>query len=118
MSYVSGMFIGLGLSGVIPAVHYIVTDGFYDAINVAALGWLLLMAFLYISGAVIYAVRIPERIWPGKFDIWVSLVHRVMYTASSNNYQFMSLAQNYYLHYSLSLDKEQSIFISFLKIRN
>ena len=34
------MFIGLGLSGVIPAVHYIVTDGFYDAINVAALGWL------------------------------------------------------------------------------
>ena len=66
------MFIGLGLSGVIPALHYVITDGFHEAINVASLGWLVLMAFLYISGAIIYAVRIPERIWPGKFDIWVS----------------------------------------------
>ena len=70
---IAGMFIGLGLSGVIPAIHYIITDGFHEAINVAALGWLVLMAVLYISGAVIYAVRIPERIWPGKFDIWVCI---------------------------------------------
>ena len=67
----TGTFIALGLSGVIPAMHYVITDGFYEAINFAALGWLVLMAILYISGAVIYAVRIPERIWPGKFDIWV-----------------------------------------------
>lgn len=66
----AGTFIGLGLSGVIPAMHYVITDGFYEAINYAALGWLVLMAFLYIAGAVIYAIRIPERIWPGKFDIW------------------------------------------------
>ena len=69
---VPGVFIALGLSGVIPAMHYVITDGFYEAINFAALGWLVLMAILYITGAVIYAVRIPERIWPGKFDIWVS----------------------------------------------
>lgn len=66
-----GVFIGLGLSGVIPALHYVITDGFHDAIYNAALGWLALMAILYIVGAVIYAVRIPERIWPGRFDIWV-----------------------------------------------
>jgi len=59
--------------GVIPAMHYVITDGFYDAIHNAALGWLVLMAVLYIVGAVIYAVRIPERIWPGRFDIWVGL---------------------------------------------
>ena len=56
----------------IPAMHYTVTDGIDDPVNLAALGWLILMAVLYISGAIIYAVRIPERIWPGKFDIWVS----------------------------------------------
>ena len=67
----TGTFIALGLSGFIPASHYVITDGLYAAFNFAALGWLLLMAFLYIVGAVIYAVRIPERIWPGKFDIWV-----------------------------------------------
>ncbi len=71
--YVVGTFISLGLSGCIPALHYVITDGFHDAVKVAALGWLVLMAFLYISGAVIYAIRIPERIWPGKFDIWVSV---------------------------------------------
>lgn len=68
----TGTFIALGLSGVVPAMHYVITDGFYEAIYNAALGWLVLMAVLYIVGAVIYAVRIPERIWPGKFDIWVS----------------------------------------------
>ena len=70
----SGTFIALGLSGVIPAMHYTITDGIDDPVNLAALGWLILMAVLYISGAIIYAVRIPERIWPGKFDIWVSVV--------------------------------------------
>ena len=70
----TGTFIALGLSGVIPALHFVITDGFYQAVNFASLGWLALMAVLYITGAVIYAVRIPERIWPGKFDIWVSLL--------------------------------------------
>ena len=52
-------------------MHFVITDGFWNAIDYAALGWLVLMAALYIVGAVIYAVRIPERIFPGKFDIWV-----------------------------------------------
>jgi len=30
------------------------------------------MGALYIIGAVIYAMRIPERFFPGKCDIWVS----------------------------------------------
>ncbi|KAL3852269.1 hypothetical protein ACJMK2_015934 [Sinanodonta woodiana] len=66
----AGVFIALGLSGVIPALHYVITDGFYHAIHCASLGWLCLMAVLYIVGAVIYAVRIPERLFPGKFDLW------------------------------------------------
>lgn len=66
----AGVFIALGLSGVIPALHYVITDGFYHAVNFAALGWLALMAVLYIVGALIYAIRIPERFFPGKFDIW------------------------------------------------
>uniref|UniRef100_A0A1I8HMT6 Adiponectin receptor protein n=1 Tax=Macrostomum lignano TaxID=282301 RepID=A0A1I8HMT6_9PLAT len=41
------------------------------AIVVSILGWLSLMAVLYITGAVIYAARFPERLFPGKFDIWL-----------------------------------------------
>ena len=66
-----GVFVALGLSGVIPAGHFVITDGLSHAFNYAALGWIMLMAFLYIIGAVIYAARVPERIWPGCFDIWV-----------------------------------------------
>ena len=68
----AGMFIALGLSGVIPAIHYSIVFGGYKAFNVGALGWLILMAILYIVGASLYAARIPESIFPGRFDIWVS----------------------------------------------
>jgi len=71
--YIAGVFISFGLSGVIPAMHFVITDGFWHAVNKASLGWLVLMAVLYIVGAIIYAVRIPERLFPGKFDIWVSV---------------------------------------------
>ena len=37
----------------------------------ASLGWLIFMGFLYITGALFYAFRIPERFFPGKVDIWV-----------------------------------------------
>ena len=67
-----GMFVALGMSAVIPVTHYVAKIGPYRAYNVGNIGWLALMAVLYISGAVLYAVRIPERLFPGKFDIWVS----------------------------------------------
>ncbi|ESN98659.1 hypothetical protein HELRODRAFT_66738 [Helobdella robusta] len=66
----AGVFVALGLSGVVPAAHYIMWEGLYHAWNTAAMGYLFLMAFLYIFGAFLYAARIPECIWPGKFDIW------------------------------------------------
>ncbi|UYV83357.1 ADIPOR2, partial [Cordylochernes scorpioides] len=66
----AGLFMAYGLMGVIPAVHYLVENGFIRAISQASLGWLFLMAVLYILGALLYAARIPERFFPGKFDIW------------------------------------------------
>lgn len=66
----AGMFIALGLSGLVPAIHYVITFGSYKAFNVGGLGWLILMATFYITGACLYAARIPERLFPGKFDIW------------------------------------------------
>lgn len=68
----AGVFIGLGLSGVIPSMHYTIIAGWQSAVDDASLGWLIIMATLYISGALLYALRIPERLVPGYFDIWVS----------------------------------------------
>ncbi|CAH8503486.1 unnamed protein product [Schistosoma intercalatum] len=66
----AGVFMGLGLSGVIPCIHTVILDGFFHSVIQGSLGWLILMAVLYLSGATIYAVRVPERLFPGRFDIW------------------------------------------------
>uniref|UniRef100_A0A8C3HEZ0 Adiponectin receptor 1 n=1 Tax=Chrysemys picta bellii TaxID=8478 RepID=A0A8C3HEZ0_CHRPI len=68
----AGVFLGLGLSGVVPTMHFTIAEGFVKATTVGQMGWFFLMAVMYITGAGLYAARIPERFFPGKFDIWVS----------------------------------------------
>lgn len=102
----AGVFVALGLSGVVPAVHYIITEGFYHAWNFAALGWLFLMAFLYIAGAAIYAARIPECIWPGKFDIWFQshqIFHVFVVAAAFIHFHGMSEVANNRLSFGACL---------------
>lgn len=70
----AGVFVGLGLSGIIPTLHYVIAEGFLKAATIGQIGWLMLMASLYITGAALYAARIPERFFPGKCDIWVSVI--------------------------------------------
>jgi len=64
------VFIVFGLSGIAPATHYAVQNGWERSISEASLGWLIFMGVLYITGALFYAFRIPERFFPGKVDIW------------------------------------------------
>uniref|UniRef100_A0A672S3N3 Adiponectin receptor 1 n=1 Tax=Sinocyclocheilus grahami TaxID=75366 RepID=A0A672S3N3_SINGR len=63
-------FLGLGLSGLIPTMHFTIAEGFVKATTVGQMGWFYLMGAMYISGAALYAARIPERYFPGKCDIW------------------------------------------------
>lgn len=105
----AGVFIALGLSGVIPALHFVITDGFWFAIDRASLGWLSLMAVLYIVGAVIYAVRIPERLFPGKFDIWFQshqIFHVFVLAAAFVHYHGISEIANYRLTLGDCLETE------------
>uniref|UniRef100_A0A673K306 Adiponectin receptor protein 1-like n=1 Tax=Sinocyclocheilus rhinocerous TaxID=307959 RepID=A0A673K306_9TELE len=66
----AGVFLGLGLSGLIPTMHFTIAEGFVKATTVGQMGWFYLMGAMYISGAALYAARIPERYFPGKCDIW------------------------------------------------
>jgi len=67
-----GVFMGLGLSGIVPTMHFTIEEGFVKATTVGQMGWFYLMGAMYIAGAGLYAARIPERYFPGKCDIWVS----------------------------------------------
>ena len=68
---VSVMFTALGMVGVVPGLHYILSEGWWEALVHA--WWLIFMGLLYVGGALVYGARIPERLWPGKFDIVVRL---------------------------------------------
>ena len=65
------VFVLFGLYGVIPAAQVGIQDGLTDD-NYHALIGLLVMALLYIAGAWLYVLRIPERFIPGWFDVWAS----------------------------------------------
>ena len=36
-----------------------------------------IMALLYLIGAAIYVARVPEKLFPGTFDVWVSRITRI-----------------------------------------
>ncbi|ETS86622.1 hypothetical protein PFICI_00450 [Pestalotiopsis fici W106-1] len=70
--YRAMMFVGLGLSGVLPVCQGVLIYGYHDLERRMGLNWVLLQGFLYIFGAFLYAIRWPERSAPGSFDIWGS----------------------------------------------
>jgi adiponectin receptor len=86
---ISGVFITFGLSGIAPATHFGYVNGWQKSIDEAAIPWLILMGILYITGALLYAMRIPERFFPGKVDIWVSTFHRMSNSGPSIFYLMM-----------------------------
>lgn len=72
----------------IPALHFAYVEGWFNKIALASLGWLSLMGSLYIIGALIYAMRIPERFFPGKCDIWVREVDSANYSSDIGKISF------------------------------
>lgn len=41
-------------------------------------GWFCLEGVFYIAGVLLYAAKVPERFWPGKFDI-VGASHQIFH---------------------------------------
>lgn len=56
----AGVFVAIGLFGVLPTVH----AGLLHRDVLHVIGGLVLMAFIYIGGAVIYAAHFPECFFP------------------------------------------------------
>ena len=64
----ASLFLSMGFSGIIPAAHAVALYWGQPHIFVA-LGYELVMAILYATGAGFYVARVPERWKPGAFDI-------------------------------------------------
>ncbi|KAI8820515.1 hemolysin-III related-domain-containing protein [Fimicolochytrium jonesii] len=63
-------FVALGLSAIIPVAHIMHLQGFTHTNSAVSFWYLIAMAACYLIGAFIYASRVPERWYPGSFDIW------------------------------------------------
>lgn len=75
-----------------------ITDGISYLLNEASLLWLILMGVLYITGAVLYATRTPERCFPGKCDLWVRLFFCIYYAELISGYR-----SPFFFHYDVLL---------------
>jgi len=96
----AGVFITFGLSGIAPATHFGVVNGWEKAVHEAQIPWLILMGILYITGALLYAMRIPERFFPGKVDIWFhshQIFHCFVIAGAVVHYHGISLMAMYRL---------------------
>uniref|UniRef100_A0A7N0VIB3 Heptahelical transmembrane protein 2 n=2 Tax=Kalanchoe fedtschenkoi TaxID=63787 RepID=A0A7N0VIB3_KALFE len=64
----ASLFLAMGFFGIFPAAHSVILN-WSDPNVLVSLGYELLMAVLYTTGAGFYVTRIPERWKPGAFDI-------------------------------------------------
>ena len=74
------IFLSLGCSAIVPVTHNLLAYGFQRARDEMGLAWLLASGGLYIAGALVYALRFPERKWPRTFDL-VGSSHQVFHVA-------------------------------------
>jgi len=65
------VFIALGLGGIIPVTHLTLSNGI-NTLQEMGFHWILAAGAIYIAGAILYANRVPERLAPGKFDLFFS----------------------------------------------
>ena len=63
------LFIGLGLAGLMPMIDAVKAFGLEQAHRRMGWGYFCLEGVFYISGALLYAAKVPERWGPGRFDI-------------------------------------------------
>ena len=106
------VFVLFGLYGVFPAGHILLREGYPVATTDYPAWGILIMAGLYIGGAALYVLRIPERFSPGRFDIWASshqLFHVCVVTAALVHYDSLLSMVKYRLDVGACLPLEMII---------
>jgi hypothetical protein len=61
------------IGGLIALIHLLLKAGSNEILEMGIV-WIFTGAFAIGIGGFLYAARLPERLAPGKFDIWVGFV--------------------------------------------
>ncbi|KAI8144153.1 hemolysin-III related-domain-containing protein [Fennellomyces sp. T-0311] len=95
----TAVFLSFGLSGVVALVHSAILHGVSTLFDMG-FGYALILGMFYVIGAVFYGARIPERWYPGSFDIWFqshSIFHMAVVVAVVCYYFSMIQARDYWI---------------------
>ena len=94
------VFIITGLSGFAPVIHGVVRYGWDQAWQQTGMPYYLLEGLLFIIGSAVYTTRVPEKLKPGKFDIWGSS-HQIFHVlvAIATFVHFVGIWQAFEFHY-------------------
>lgn len=65
-------FISTALSGFAPIIHGLLLYGWNEMWVRSGMPYWFLEGIFYLIGAFFFVTRLPESIWPGRFDIWFS----------------------------------------------
>src|SRR5262249_25547542 len=65
-----GVFTLLAVSAMLPLFHRVGTLGWDHACEELGLQWYMGEALALVVGVTLFVGRLPERFWPGAFDIW------------------------------------------------
>ncbi|KAJ3124897.1 hypothetical protein HK101_006023 [Irineochytrium annulatum] len=85
----TSVFMALGLSGIIPLTHSVILHGLRFSQQAMSFNWMVAMGSMYVVGALIYGYRVPEKWFPGMFDIWGhshQIFHVLVVTAAITHY--------------------------------
>ncbi|OAL00938.1 HlyIII-domain-containing protein [Phaeosphaeriaceae sp. SRC1lsM3a] len=72
------MYASLGLSFIVPIIHGISKFGWETQMWRMSLDWMALMTAFNLTGGALYAMRIPEKWYPYRFDVW-GASHQIMH---------------------------------------
>jgi len=89
----------MGLSAIFPVGHLLTLLPVQLLLSQMGLFYLVLQGVLYIVGATIYALRIPERFAPGKFDFFGSshqIFHGFVLAAAVTHFIGLCIAYEYW----------------------
>jgi len=64
------LFVTLGCFGFVPAAHFIIAWGWQRALKELQIVYMGSGGASYIFGAFLYGIRVPERLFPGRCDLW------------------------------------------------
>jgi len=90
-----GVFGGLAGLGIVPTIHWVLTNDFHGDGRGVLLHGIVAMYSLYACGLIFYVSRFPERHFPGLFDIFLSS-HQIWHLfVALGAYVFYRCLENY-----------------------